>query len=59
MVDQPREVSRKYAFKMCCCTWLQNRLLTADEPFYPDVVLFPSYLDHPVSLKNIPLCMAH
>ena len=24
-----------------------------DEPFYPDVVLFPIYLDHPVSLKKI------
>ena len=23
-----------------------------DEPFYPDVILFPIYLDHPVSLKK-------
>ena len=30
-----------------------------DESFYHDVASFPFYLDHPVSLKNLPLSMAH
>ena len=34
-------------------------LLATDEPFYPDIVLFPIYLDHPVSLKNIFHCVWH
>lgn len=36
MVDQLREVSWKYTFKMSCCTWLYGGQ-AADEPFYPDV----------------------